>query len=199
MYKIIEDCSPYYIRFTHPGIENVISICKKQAAQTEYTKGFTHQQLPLPIGMHILSFIPMSKQLHFLKPRVSLFATQPGHYYRAHKDGLNFHIGINYTVNVLDNNCIVNWYSDEDLKDYPIDNLASKRSREADGFDRKKHTPLKSTVFVEGECILFNTEIFHDVDNTASEYQRVILTLRLAYPEDVFFEDVKKILFQNLG
>ena len=199
MYKIIEDCSPYYIRFTHPEIERIVSICKEVAAQTEYTAGFTHHRLDLPIAEEILNIVPLAKQLMFLKPRVSMFATQPGHYYRAHKDGLNFHIGINYTINVLDSKCITSWYSDEDLSEYPIDNLASKRSREADGFDRKKHTPLKSTTFVEGECILFNTEIFHDVDNTASDNQRVILTLRLAYPEHVFFEDIKKILFQNLG
>ena len=199
MYKIIEDCSPYYIRFTHTGIDRVRVICKKIAAQTEYTNGFTHHLLQPAMAAYILDISPLSKQLKFLKHRVSMFVTQPGHYYRAHKDGLNFHVGINYTINVLDDKCITSWYSDDDLKDYPTDNLAGNKSREADGFDRKKHTPLKSTVFVEGECILFNTEIFHDVDNTASEYQRVILTLRLAYPEDVFFEDVKKILFQNLG
>ena len=197
MYKIIEDCSPYYIRFTHPEIENVISICKRVVAQTNYTAGFTHQILERPIADQILNLIPMSKQLRFLRHRVSMFITQPGHYYRAHKDGLNFHIGINYTINILDSDCIVNWYSDEELKDYPIDNLFGKKSREADGFDRKKHTPLKSTTFIEGECILFNTEIFHDVDNTASSNQRVILTLRLAYPEKIFFEDAKKILFSE--
>lgn len=197
MYKIIEDCSPYYIRFTHPGIENVISICKGVVAQTNYTAGFTHQILERPIADQILNLIPMSKQLRFLRHRVSMFITQPGHYYRAHKDGLNFHIGINYTINILDSDCIVNWYSDEELKDYPIDNLFGKKSREADGFDRKKHTPLKSKTFIEDECILFNTEIFHDVDNTASSNQRVILTLRLAYPEKIFFEDAKKILFSE--
>ena len=193
-YKIIEDCSPYYIRFTHENIDAIIAQCKDIASSSVYEKGFTHQRLDIPVAEGILKLMPMSKQLNFLKLRVSLFVTQPGHYYRAHKDGLSMRIGINYTVNVLDDKCIINWYADDDLKDYPIDNKLYS-SREASGFDRHKHTPIKSTKFVEGECILFNTDIFHDVDNTASINQRVLLTLRLAHTENLFFDDVKRILF----
>ena len=193
-YKIIEDCSPYYIRFTHENIDAIIAQCKDIASSSVYEKGFTHQRLDIPVAEGILKLMPMSKQLNFLKLRVSLFVTQPGHYYRAHKDGLSIRIGINYTVNVLDDKCIINWYADDDLKDYPIDNKLYS-SREASGFDRHKHTPIKSTKFVEGECILFNTDIFHDVDNTASINQRVLLTLRLAHTENLFFDDVKRILF----
>jgi hypothetical protein len=193
-YKIIEDCSPYYIRFTHENIDAIIAQCKDIASSSVYENGFTHQRLDIPVAEGILKLMPMSKQLNFLKLRVSLFVTQPGHYYRAHKDGLSMRIGINYTVNVLDDKCIINWYADDDLKDYPIDNKLYS-SREASGFDRHKHTPIKSTKFVEGECILFNTDIFHDVDNTASINQRVLLTLRLAHTENLFFDDVKRILF----
>ena len=194
-YTIIEDCSPYYVRFTHENIDAIIAQCKEITASSVYEKGFTHQRLDISNAENMLKLIPMSKQLNFLKLRVSLFVTQPGYYYRAHKDGLSMRIGINYTVNVLDDKCITNWYADEDLKDYPIDNLHNKFSREALGFDRHKHTPVKSTKFVEGECILFNTDIFHDVDNTASTNQRVLLTLRLAHTENLFFDDVKRILF----
>jgi hypothetical protein len=193
-YTIIEDCSPYYIRFTHENIDAIIAQCKDIASSSVYENGFTHQRLDIPVAEGILKLMPMSKQLNFLKLRVSLFVTQPGHYYRAHKDGLSMRIGINYTVNVLDDKCIINWYADDDLKDYPIDNKLYS-SREASGFDRHKHTPIKSTKFVEGECILFNTDIFHDVDNTASINQRVLLTLRLAHTENLFFDDVKRILF----
>ena len=196
MYKIIEDCSPYYIRFTHENIDAIIAQCKDVVSSSVYEKGFTHQRLDIPVAEDILKLMPMSKQLNFLKLRVSLFVTQPGHYYRAHKDGTSMRIGINYTVNVLDDKCITNWYADKDLEEYPIDYLQNRSaSREVLGFDRHKHTPLKSTTFVEGECILFNTDTFHDVDNTESSNQRVILTLRLAHTENLFFNDVKQILF----
>jgi hypothetical protein len=195
MYKIIEDCSPYYVRFTHQNIDAIIARCKDIVSSSIYERAFTHQILDSYSANEILEISPMSKQLNFLKSRVSLFVTQPGHYYRAHKDGISMRIGINYTVNITDNKCITNWYADKDLKEYPIDYLQNKVSREASGFDRHKHTPLKSTTFVEGECILFNTDIFHDVDNTESSNQRVILTLRLAHTEKLFFNDVKQILF----
>ena len=194
-YTIIEDCSPYYIRFTHPGIEEVLNFCKEIVDKTDYTKGFTHQRFDLPLAEDLLKLIPMSSKLDFLKQRVSLFITQPGHYYRAHKDGLDHRISINYTVQVLDNACVTSWYSDEDLKDYPIDNLPSRVSREASGFDKTKHQPLKTVSFVQGECILFNTDIFHDFDNSKSQNQRAVLTLRLTNPGIRYFNDVKQILF----
>lgn len=194
-YTIIEDCSPYYIKFIHDGIDDIVKLCNSISDNTEYTKGFTHQRLELDIAETVLKLVPMSKQLSFLKPRVSLFVTQPGHYYRAHKDGLNHRIGINYMIKVLDNKCITSWYSDDDLKNYPIDNLPSKISREADGFIKENHLPLKSTSFVQGECVLFNTDIFHDFDNTQSTNERVILTLRLSNPGDQYFNDVKEVLF----
>ena len=137
----------------------------------------------------------MSNQLKFIKERVSLFVTQPGFYYRAHKDGLNHRCSINYTVKILDDKCLTSWYSDNDLKEYEIDNLASKTSREAIGFDKAKHVPLKSMIAVQNECILFNTDIYHDFDNSKSQNERIVLTLRLENPGDMYFDNVRKILF----
>jgi hypothetical protein len=55
--------------------------------------------------------------------------------------------------------------------------------------------PLKSMVAIQGECILFNTDIYHDWDNTQSNNERIVLTLRLENPGLMYFDDVKKILF----
>ena len=48
-----------------------------------------------------------------------------------------------------------------------------------------------------GECILFNTDIFHDWDNQLSNNYRVVLTLRIKQPltGKIYFEDAKKIIF----
>ena len=64
------------------------------------------------------------------------------------------------------------------------------------GFDPANHTALKSMTAMPGECILFNTELFHDWNNTASNNHRVILTLRIAHPfrTKTYFEDVKKLI-----
>ena len=51
------------------------------------------------------------------------------------------------------------------------------------------------------ECILFNTDIFHDFDNSQSSSTRVILTLRIdeTIRKKMYFDDVKNILFMNKG
>lgn len=195
-YTIIEDCSPYYIRFTHNGIDNIIDACKKIADDTTYTKPFTHHRFDKDIGENIIKLLPMSNKVKFIKERVSLFVTQPGYYYRAHKDGLDHRCSINYTVKILDNQCVTSWYSDEDLQGYEIDNLPKKVSREAIGFDKSKHVPLKSMTAIQNECILFNTDIYHDFDNSKSQNERIVLTLRLENPGDMYFDDVRKILFE---
>ena len=194
-YTIIEDCSPYYIRFTHDGLADVIAYCNDNIPLVGGT--FAHYKFPLEQGKYLLSKIPMFKQMQFKEDRVSLFITAPGRYYRAHKDGLEDRFSINYTVKILDDTCVTNWYSDEDLKDYPIDNLATNSSRECSGFDKTKHTPIKTMVAKPGECILFNTEIFHDFDNSKSTNYRAVLTLRLIRPllGITYFEDAKRILF----
>jgi len=194
-YTIIEDCSPYYIRFSHNGLSDIVDYCKKNIP--EVSNLFTHYKFPINQATDLLSMIPMAKQIPFIADRVSLFVTKPGYYYRAHKDGLNNRFSINYTVQILDEKCVTNWYSDEDLKNYPIDNLTSNSSRECSGFIKERHIPLKTMTAKPNECILFNTEIFHDFDNSQSKNQRVVLTLRIEnqFRANTYFEDVKQKLF----
>jgi hypothetical protein len=158
---------------------------------------FKHCILPDLLGQSLLNLTPISKDISLTNKRVSYFQTDPGLYYRAHKDGLDNRFSINHTLKVLDDKCITSWYSDDDLKDYSIDNLESKWSRECDGFIKQNHTPLKSMTALQGECILFNTEIFHDWDNSQSTNERVVLTFRSSTPDSVYFEDAKKILFEK--
>jgi hypothetical protein len=152
-------------------------------------------------AMSILEKTPLSQQLSFQKKRVSYFVSGPGLYYRAHKDGWPGHrYSINYTVTVLDDKCVTNWYADKDLNEYEISTLGpfggfAKSSRECIGFDKNKHTPIKSMTAKQGECILFNTDIFHDFDNSQSANHRVVLTLRHDPPESVYFEDARKAIF----
>ena len=197
-FTIIEDCSPYYIRFTHPGIEDVIEYCKQCSPDTSDLQRFRHHILPPDQVSEVVTKTPMSKLMPLYTTRVSLFLTSPGMYYQAHKDGTNHRFSINYTVSILDDKCVTSWYSDDDLKDYEIDTLGN-RSRECRGFDKTKHTPLKSMTAKPGECILFNTDIFHDWDNTQSSNVRIVLTLRIKQPltGTTYFEDAKKLIFDQ--
>lgn len=192
-FTVIEDCSPYYIRFTHEGIDTVINDCLQFANGIEFHKQFTHYKYPIDQASQIVNNTHMTNLFNFDMSRVSLFVTQPGFYYRPHKDGPDHRFSINYTVKILDDNCETSWYSNEELKDYPIDYLGG-RSREASGFIKDNHTPLKSMVAKQGEVILFNTDIFHDFDNSKSLKERMVLTLRVVNPGKMYFNDARKLL-----
>ena len=200
-YTIIEDCSPYYIRFTYPGIEKVIEYCSDEKFNydnmiEESGQSFIHHKLPINKATDLLNLMPLMDKLSIMNERVSLFVTKGGRNYRPHKDGLNVRCGINYNISIKDDKCVTSWYDNEELSIYPIDTL-NGRSREAAGFDSTKHTPLKSMTAVQGECVLFNTDIFHGFDNSQSNNTRVILTLRFNNPGIVYYDNVKKLLFDK--
>lgn len=202
MYQIIENCYPYFVRFTHPGIEDIANYCNSCVPNIEdFIHPFTHYPLPLVHAAKVNQLTPTSAELFYVINRMSLFITKPGYKYRAHKDGVDHKFSINYPIRVLDEECVTSWYSDEDLASYSIDRMESKRfprgvSRECVGFDKSKHTPLKTMVARPGECILFNTNIFHDWDNSKSNNYRIILTLRHIDAGNTTFDDAMSLLFE---
>jgi hypothetical protein len=196
MYTIIEDCSPYYIRFTHDGLDKIINICKQGMEGLEFEGTFTHYNFPPEIRQEILSTTPLSQSLDLYEHRAAMFVTQGGRYYRAHKDGAENRISLNYTVEILDDTCVTSWYSDDDLAEYNMEGLLwEQASREAKRFDKTKHTPLKSMIARPNECILFNTDIWHDFDNSLSTNRRMVLTLRVNNCSTFYFNDARKALF----
>jgi hypothetical protein len=196
MYTIIEDCSPYYIRFTHDGLDKVIDICKQGMGGVELKNDFTHHKFHPMICREILANTPLSQGLNLNRERVSMFVTKGGKYYSTHKDGIGTRISLNYTVEILDDKCVTSWYNDEDVTSHEIVGFVGvNESREATGFDKTKHTPAKSMIAQPNECILFNTDIWHDFDNSQSSKRRMVLTLRMNNPASFYFDDAKKALF----
>lgn len=198
MYQIIEDCSPYYIRYTHDGIQDIFEYANLHTPNLQgINYGFKHHVFKPDQADAILSMIPTHKQIPLEKDRVSLFMTSPRLYYRAHKDGSYDHVSINYTCKILDDKCITSWYSDEDLSIYNIDTLDGQ-SRECFKFDKTKHNPVKSMIAKPNEAILFNSEIYHDWDNSQSDNERVVLTLRPVYAirPQIYFETMRNLMFE---
>jgi hypothetical protein len=206
-YKIIEDCSPYYIRYTHDGINDIINYCNECTPDFSLLANgfgtvlhplFTHYKLSKVHVDSLLQLIPLPNEIPPLDTsRFSLFLSKPGLYYPAHKDGSNNRFSINYISKVLDDKCVTSWYSDNDLQEYTIVNLPGGVSREIPNFVKENHTPLKTMTAKQNECVLFNTDIFHDWDNRNSTNERVVLTLRLIeeLKGHTYFEDARKILF----
>ena len=202
MIEIIEDCSPYFIRYRHTGSNKVIDLCKqfkKDQVDGKYNLKFIHHRLPVEDGREVLKNVYLADQFNFMETRVSLFVTKPKFYYRPHKDGLTLKFGINYMVDVKDNKCVTSWYTDEQFAGRPIDNLSGKtKSREIADYNRaqewNKILPVKSMVAKQDDVILFNVDLFHDVNNWNSTNERTILTLRTLDDRMDFF-DARKMLF----
>ena len=194
---ILEDHSPYYIKFHDPNTSVIVDLCKKSISSTNrllrQLPNYRHEVLPENIGKNILELVPKSAELQLRSNRVSLFISEPGFYYGAHKDGLSMRFGVNYPVEILDDDCVTSWYSDSIADNCSIDNL-NGRSREVVGFEKNKHTPIYAATMKMGSPVLFNTDIYHGWDNSKSNNRRIVLTLRSSSTE-MTFEMAKEILF----
>lgn len=192
MYTIIEDCSPYYIRFTWNGLSELIDYISAQSVDTSkgVKRAYTHYNFDLPTAANIINNLPMKDSINFNQERVALFITDPGAKSSIHKDGSKMRCGINIPLVVLDDCCKTKWYSDESLATAP---------KVYDDYSRIRYpviepTPIKTTVFGTNECILFNTDIYHSWDNSTSTNVRSVLTLRNT-SGDLYFDEVKELLF----
>ena len=192
MYTIIEDCSPYYIRFTWDGLTDLVNYISAQPI--DMSKGikhsYTHYNFDSETALSILNKLPMKDSIKFNQDRVALFITDSGAKSSIHKDGAKMRCGINIPIIVKDSLCRTSWYSDESLCTAP---------KKYDQYSRISYpviepTPIKTTVFGTNECILFNTDIYHSWNNSESSNVRSVLTLRNV-GGDLYFDDVKAILF----
>ena len=198
MLTIIEDCSPFYIRFVYPDIKKVIALATEWPLPI--TNKFVHRRLPIETATQILLAMPFFDKLDWKTERVSVFVSPAGYTHFPHKDGqANF--SINFGLSILDDKCVTNWYSDADIDNNftTTNNLPFNRALvPLHEFNKNKQTPIKSMVARQGECVLLNTDIYHDFDNSKSENIRSILTLRIRNPwQYLFFDDVKRILFNK--
>ena len=190
---IIEDASPYFIKFNYSGYDNIVSECLK--FKSEFNKErFTHYRLPVMAATKILPWVPEHRRLDFNLSRFSLFISPPGIYYPAHRDGLAYKVGLNFAIQIENETCETHWYDNTEFDNYEIETKGGT-TRDIINFKRENHVPKKTMIFKMGEAVIFNTDIYHDFDNTTSDKTRVILTLRSNYAPLWKFEDYKRILF----
>jgi hypothetical protein len=197
MYTIIEDCSPYYIRFTFDGLKNIINYTTNQTpvSVVNYVK-YSYDTLSLPAAETIISMLPMSNKITFNINRVAVFTTPPNGGCGVHKDGSHDRTSFNIPIEILDNNCITSWYSDEMFEGFPILEKSNySRNVYRDYKTMNKFKSVKTMTAQPNEMTLFNTEIYHSWSNYNSSNTRKILTLRSVNAEELYFNDAKKILF----
>jgi len=199
--NLIEDCSPYYIRFTFNTIPDIIDICNDALEKDTFAH---HKWLKLNTERveKILSLIPFASDVNLNSDRALLFKEYPGGGSPIHKDAHDHKTSFNIGIKILDDKCITTWWSDEDMSEYAIDwkDIPGFKSRNllknnnpvmAPGINKK---PIKQTVFKQGEFVLFNTDIYHTWDNSQSDNIRINLTMRSVEVSTLTFNDAKQLL-----
>jgi len=190
--RTLDNCSPYYVSFSHESLDDIVRLATSlETREWHRNRIFSKEVLPPHITEQILNYVPYARELGLTTTRAAIFISQPGFYYRAHKDGLRCGFGINYPLVVKDALCKTNWYSDDVADSYPLD-LCDGRSRELSGFDKSLHTPVYTATLQPNTGVLFNTDIYHDWDNSASGNVRVIMSLRSSL--DISYDSAKSIL-----
>jgi hypothetical protein len=211
-YSIIEDCSPYYIRFTWAGLEQLVDYVKNQPRDSLHGcevfnfTGYDHINFGADVAKKIIGQLPMKSKIKLMSRRVTLFSTHPGGKSSVHKDSVDHRFSINIPIEIHDSKCWTAWWSDESLKDFDQNLMAREgdpneikvASRRITDDGRPLPPPDKTMIAVPNECILFNTDIFHTWNNSESTNSRVVLTFRAVDPGSMYFEDAKKILFENI-
>ena len=194
MYTIIEDCSPYYIRFKWAGLQEIINFISQQPLEKEEKyPGYQNQWLTREAAEKTNDTLPF-KNLGLRLTRFCIFDTYPDGGMGIHTDGTNNKVGINIALQILDDKCITAWYDDEQFKDWPVDTSRWGNNILRDWRKAATYPTLKTMNLRPNEAVLLNTAIYHNVWNKNSPNNRILLTLR-PYKNILPFSVIKKIMF----
>jgi hypothetical protein len=199
MYEIVEDCSPYYIKFRHPNQEALIQLAREKYFKlnlSNFQHPFPMRTLELDSGMELLNLLPFKDKFKFRENRVSYIIATPGARNHIHIDGAC--VSFNYGIDMQDNNCITRWYDFETVERTYKSRPNLPMDRYSVSPDQVQNNPIPSInsfTHKQGECILFNSNIYHDVDNKNSSNLRTILTFRAMPATEITFDVAKRILF----
>jgi len=197
MFNIIEDCSPFYVRFTFTGIESFTTYVKSLPSECFKRKsyiGYIHSDIIESEAEIVLKKLPLSQKFEFIKQRIGVFDTLPNGGCGIHKDGSNRKVSFNIPIEIHNELCITKWYDDSLFEGSEILGLPYTRNIFRDFTKMQSFPYTKEMIAKMGEAIIFNTDIYHSFDNTTSSDWRRVLTLRLV-DDNISFQQAKEILF----
>jgi ectoine hydroxylase-related dioxygenase (phytanoyl-CoA dioxygenase family) len=198
MFEIIRESSPYFTTFKYAEFDKVKQQCLESLQKIDSTKNFIWH-LDEELASLLAPTISLLELLGLSRKRMVLFVSRPGYRDNPHKDGDNHLFGINFMIQVPDDKCITSWYADETLANAPtcVVHQNGKELRKIEKPPEGKYPTLFQTVFEQGECVLFNTSIYHDWNNkSTSSTDRVVLTLR-PFENSMTYAEAHAILFGN--
>jgi hypothetical protein len=197
--KIIKDCRPYFLILEHDQQFDLMSYASRVIEQNNYNwsrkiLGFSNHRIASDDLHQIyeLSLIKMFSQ-SFSEIFASIYVTEPGMNYPIHTDGNSKHPinwSINYIITAKDDKCKTKWYSDDSVSGLKkIETTGNILIKSQDNI-----TEIHSEVFAEGQCILFNTAMFHSFDNSDSDNIRRVLTIRKIFNQLPFDDIATRVL-----
>lgn len=197
--KLIENRSPYFIKFELPNLEDIKkrvmqSLAIKTATMKKddgnLSKTYSHVNLDPIDGQKIIDMFPLSKLYNFDANRVALFITPAYGGGGVHKDGpvlekgrLGPHnISFNIPIKISDDKCVTKWYDDQTFEKEKIQHSRYSRNVFLDFTNTDKFEAKAQTIMDANNVLFMTTEQWHSFYNN-SRHTRIVLTLRLAKQE----------------
>ena len=197
--KIIENRSPYFIKFEIPNLEDIKkrvmqSLAIKTATMKKddgnLSKTYSHVNLDPIDGQKIIDMFPLSKLYNFDANRVALFITPAYGGGGVHKDGPVLekgntgphNISFNIPIKISDDKCVTKWYDDQTFEKEKIQHSRYSRNVFLDFTNTDKFEAKAQTIMDPNNVLFMTTEQWHSFYNN-SRHTRIVLTLRLAKQE----------------
>jgi len=199
--KLIENRSPYFIKFEIPNLEDikkrvVQSLAIKTATMKKddgnLSKTYNHVNLDPIDGQKIIDMFPLSKLYNFDANRVALFITPAYGGGGVHKDGPVLekgragphNISFNIPIKISDDKCVTKWYDDQTFEKEKIQHSRYSRNVFLDFTNTDKFEAKAQTIMDPNNVLFMTTEQWHSFYNN-SRHTRIVLTLRLAKQERI--------------
>jgi len=194
--KLIENRSPYFIKFELPNLEDIKKLVMQIKTATmkkddgNLSKTYSHVNLDPIDGQKIIDMFPLSKLYNFDADRVALFITPAYGGGGVHKDGPVLekgttgphNISFNIPIKISDDKCVTKWYDDQTFEKEKIQHSRYSRNVFLDFTNTDKFEAKAQTIMDANNVLFVNTEQWHSFYNN-SRHTRIVLTLRLAKQE----------------
>ena len=113
--EIVEDHSPFYIKFKFNGVEDFFKKCRDELQNHKLDGGLPVYQRRIDElrADEFLNMLPFSNKINFQKHRLAYIITKPRSSFPIHIDKAS--VSFNFGIDIKDEHCITRWFSSHDI------------------------------------------------------------------------------------